>query len=637
MLTQNVDFLEFFKYIDVKLVLLNEQFQCVYTGVPILRKNTNVHTMLETIHHKDYYDSELNNWIKFTHIRDNIVSISKCVFDNSIKDYRLTEISIKNVEIKGENYILYSFKDIDSYKDLMKNFLQEKKELNEESFFLANMSHEIRTPLNGILGMLTLLEDTKLSNEQLDYFNILKECSSNLLSIINDILDYSKLENKSIKLDFNCEDLVKCIEYVNSIIYFKVKEKSLVYTYNIDPNLKTYFKLDKTRLIQVLLNLLNNAIKFTKKGHVSLDIYIHSQTPYEIRFDITDTGRGIDKKDNNKLFQSFSQIKSNDENEGAGLGLIISKRLVTLMGGKIWLHHSELNKGSVFTFTVRTEKCYNIEDMSLENTGISGYLQNKHVFILDDNRENRIILSNIVYKWGMIPQVFSSAVEALYMFRLQKNTNFILGFVDEFMPEMSGKEFVTKFYEQSNNKSEILFLLLSSSGNNFNNVSYPFKERIAKPVNEIKLKNICIRLVKEQLENTIEKGKNIKILITEDIDTNLIVIQKFLKRLGYNDITSVKNGIECLQELERNEYDIILLDIKMPKMPGSEVCKIITNYYTNKKEKYNFKNTNKPYLIAMTAYSLSGDKEKFLLIGFDDYISKPINLTSLQICLETKK
>jgi CheY-like chemotaxis protein len=542
--------------------------------------------------------------------------------------------------------------------------------VDQSTLFVANLSHEIRTPLNGIIGMITLLEDTPLSYEQKDYVNMLRECSNNLMTIINDILDYSKLEANTIILENECINFRDCIESMNDIILSKVYEKKIEYNYKIDNSIPIFVNGDANRIKQILLNLLTNSIKFTNEGQIFLDVKSVSSRDsiHTIKFTVTDTGCGIDNLEFHKLFKSFSQVSNKKHfNEGSGLGLAICKELVELMNGKIWIDWSEIDAGSRFCFTIDLEICTSTLKKKSHTKEI--LLENYKVFILDDKLFNRLSLANMVSKWGLTPTTFSNATEALYF--LKTNT-FDLGLVDICMPEINGKEFASQLAQQrkSMNKKEIPLIALSSLGYGMNDAENYFKDYLCKPVKESKLKEICNKWCETSSETTSSETngthftlskedkkvsnrelsvfntdfdflkESVRILIVEDVDINQRVICSFLNKFGYKKITLVKNGEECLNILSIQKFDIILLDIKMPILNGEMVFKHIIEHFDQKnikkkgQQKYKFENKKKPYIIAVTAYSMIQDKEKYINMGFNDFVGKPIQINILQESME---
>jgi signal transduction histidine kinase/DNA-binding response OmpR family regulator len=676
--------------LPVGIIRFNDKHRCIYAnrfvinllGLDISRQDENISEIYLNAIHKDDRKLENDICLQFRNTHKECNSTFR-ILNKKTNEYRWM-LNKRNVIYLHDNTISYVFtlQDVNENKlleiQLRNQTLRAEEAYNHKSIFLANMSHEIRTPLNGVIGMLTLLEDTKLSNDQEDYISMIKECSYNLMTIINDILDYSKLEVGKISLDMRSMNLRECLESTNDIIVSKLYEKSLEYTYDIDNQLPEKIYGDQNRLKQVLLNLLNNSIKFTDRGNIILHIkkienveyeylkqtYSQSSNPkypfenvsdYEdicldniyLRFDIIDTGCGIDKTDNDKLFKSFSQIDNQVTSkiyQGTGLGLAISKELVELMGGFIWLDSSEIYIGSKFSFIIPTLECKNIETENISDN----VLHNANVLIVDDNIHNRLSLSAMVTKWNMKPYVFSNGEEALYFTKLMK---FDIGLIDVCMPKMDGQSFANKLREQIDFANKDLPLIaVSSLGDKLNSKSKHFKTHIIKPIKESKLKKICIDLLQKRQIKHIEKDQdqyqkiipidkyidqnnflelksNVRIMLAEDVYINQKVVISFLNKLGYDNVQVVDNGQQCLDVAKNNNFDVILLDIRMPLMNGDVVLQELHKHY-------NKINQPKPYMVAVTAYCLREDKQKYLNMGFDYYIPKPITINDLKKCLD---
>lgn len=667
--------------LPVGILRLDSNKQCTYANTFIMKvlkmsSLTEICKRLVEFVHKDDVDEYIQSCRDFfLKNRDN--EINARIYDKVLNEYRWMTTKRKVINANGKISYMYTIQDIHENKMLELRFRDETTKAetayNHKSIFLANMSHEIRTPLNGIIGMLTLLEDTPLTTDQQDYINMIKECSFNLMTIINDILDYSKLEVGKITLDIKPLNLQECIESTNDIIVSKVFEKNLEYTYNIHTDIPSCITGDANRLKQVLLNLLSNAIKFTDKGSILLTVEPISSTTFLqikntygnydltpqftdkdifIKFNVTDTGCGIHASQKPKLFKSFSQVDNHVTSkiyQGTGLGLAISKELVELMEGCIWLDRSESGKGSTFSFVIKCNKSDTIEKEDSLNDSI---LQGINVLILDDNLYNRMSVSGMITKWGMKPHAYSNSEEALYFARLIK---FDIGLIDICIPKIDGPSFAVKLREQKeyNNKTFPL-IALSSFSDKMTVNSNLFQSHLLKPIKESKLKSVCIQSLQEyintpdqtsdqkqqpsvneslqsyMIQNDIITLKdNIRILLAEDVYINQRVIVSFLNKLGFNNITLADNGQQCYDYFVMNTYDVILLDIRMPIMDGEVVLKKIMEHCSEKQVHKN------PYVIAVTAYCLKEDKDRYLAMGFNDYIPKPVALNDLRRCMDT--
>jgi signal transduction histidine kinase/DNA-binding response OmpR family regulator len=680
--------------LPVGIIRFNDKRRCIYAnrfvinlfGIDISKSLDDVTSIYTKSIHREDCEVEIKTCMDFmTDFKERHTTIR--IFNKQLNEYRW--MTNKRTVVRSEDDNTYSFmytlQDINENKlleiKLRNETIRSEQAYNHKSIFLANMSHEIRTPLNGIIGMLTLLEDTKLTNDQQDYISMVKECSYNLMTIINDILDYSKLEVGKITLDIKPMNLRECIETTNDIVLSKIYEKSLEYSYNIDSIIPEQIYGDQNRIKQILLNLLSNSIKFTDRGNILINIESLKLDEYELlkktysdskciigdnvfensigcdnecvnklylRFDITDTGCGINEKDIIKLFKSFSQVDNQITSkvyQGTGLGLAISKELIELMGGFIWLDWSEACQGSRFSFVLPTLES---TEQQIKNETSESVLQNANVLIVDDNLHNRIGLTGMITKWGMKPHVFSNGEEALHFTKL---TKFDIGLIDICMPKMDGHNFANKLREQKEfENSDFPLVALSSLGDKLVSKSKYFKTHLIKPIKESKLKKICIDLLQNRsqlsssnqfvqktseppnLDKYIDQNNlsdiksNVRILLAEDVYINQKVVISFLNKLGYDNIQVVDNGKQCLDIALNNQFDIILLDIRMPVMNGEVVLQQLNKYYSTSHQ-------TRPHMVAVTAYCLREDKERYLNMGFDDYIPKPITLNELKRCL----